>query len=101
MDISPLSTKTNLLSLAIKEGLKPFTSKSPFPTEIFILFVTSTVAENALIDISPNKGVITGSRTGMDGPRRRNDGLVIIHPNVSCFLRFSHKVTNGLVFWNV
>ena len=33
----------------------------------------------------------------MNAPFRRNHGLAIFHPYVSCFIRFAHKVTNSLV----
>ena len=47
---------------------------------------------------APDKGVITGTTSGMNRPGRRNNSLVVMHQQVPGFLRLAHKMNYCLAF---
>ena len=46
---------------------------------------------------TPDEGVVVGGRSCVDRPFRRHDGLFVVEPYHTAFLRFAHDVADGLV----
>src|SRR5690606_30339257 len=44
----------------------------------------------------PDEGVVARAGAGVDGPRRRDHGLLVVHPDVARLLRRAHEVAHSL-----
>ena len=70
---------------------------------MFLLFKVycCTAVHIAIVEIltahSPDECVVLGSASRMDTPFRRDDSLIVVHPDVAAFLRLTHEMAYSLV----
>ena len=50
---------------------------------------------------TPDESIVAGSGSSVDGPFGRSDGLFVVQPYQTFFLRFAHQVTDSVAGFQV